>query len=420
MKSITRLFFLLFALISFEIPISFAGIVQQLTNAGDDTPLPRENFALVENPLNPKSFFLSFGNFYNNATNNITFYNDLWSFEQDAVGVANYTWRQIPTFPLDGTPSARSLHCFNILQNGNQPPFLSVVGGSSSSLDTGLHVLSPDFFYLLDTTTFTWQNKTDQAIGDGFAPRTGATCASKRSVLWVSLGVVSGGTLTTELWQYDLNNPMWLEKSPFPGTARWLATATMLVTYRFIYMYLHGGCDTYPIVTSGGISINETNILNDSWYFNTFNETWIQITTLSDIVPKRLAPAGAFSRGGKRLQVYGGNILNATHLNDSFPIFNPSQFNFENQTCSAGEIGFTVGQLWEFDTTYSTWVNVTLEPISPIFNTSFVPPVANARVIQMGQFLYLVGGTIIQCPFTGLTWNLDVTRITPYLSVLTN
>jgi hypothetical protein len=387
-------------------------IVTQLTQIGDDTPLPRENFALVQNPLETTSAFFFGGNVINATTGGVTFYNDLWVINLVTPGSLNYFWTERTT--SGSQPSARSFSCLIELQYATNPPLIALFGGSTFVTTSGGNTPVPDLFYFYGPFNNVWENGTADAISDGITPRTGMACATDPLGygFFVFGGVDSGGNLLDEMWHYSLQTNTFVEKTNFPGTARWVSGIGTKLAYTHMFAIIHGGVSKYPVVINNALNLTQSDILNDTWIYDIGNDNYSQISTVDDIFPNRFGFSYLYNGLTGQFMVYGGNILNSTHLNTTVPTFNISSLNTSYTDCQPGKTGFTIGQLWTYDLNLQFWGNTTLEAQTSAYVDYYVPPTSNGNSVMIGTTYLTIGGVILQCPQINVFYSNVVTSIT--------
>jgi hypothetical protein len=370
--------------------------VTPLTNVDENNygPLPRENFAITINPFEHNSIFLFGGNFYDIGTTNVTFYNDLWNFQMVNTNGLTYYWELLNT--TGDQPTPRSFHCLQTIGIDNEIPFILLIGGSEANIQNGNQTINNDFFYILDPQTLNWINMTSDAITDGFTKRSGSTCTAIQKIVYVYGGVDSNNNILNDLWIYNLTSTKWTFINMFPGEARWDAQFGLATINRGMYLFLFGGVNAFPIFQNGSLNITFNNILHDIWQFNTYNQTWTNISVgiLDNYTPRRVGVQVFNSFTFNKFFQYGGNILNNTLSDNTIPPLNTTRYGLNSTACTGTQNGYTVPQMWSFDKRTSSWKNETLTLSYTPFNNTFIPPIANYKGLRIGNALIIMGGVI--------------------------
>lgn len=380
----------------------------QLINTGTDTPMPRDNFGMVPDPHSNICAYLFGGNFANITGQNLTFYNDFWKFCLYSQGSTKFTWDLVHT-SVD-TPSARSFHCMNVLTYQNTAPVILIFGGSTFSAINGSNTPVRDMFYAFRPDTGVVLNLTSSAVSGGISPRTGCACASFNSELYIFGGVNSSGSVLSEMWFYDWSNGIFTQKTSMPDTGVWLANTNFLYVWQNIWMYIQGGVTKYPIINDFVLNLTQSDISEKLWVYDRRFDNWTEEAVVDNIFPKRIQGAMTATITNQ-LYMFGGNVLNNTHLNISISPINPPEFNLNYTNCPSSWLGFTVGQLWTYNLQTRIWTNHTVTPLLQAGDPQLIPPIANGKIVFIGAMPHIFGGTIMQCPFVNAIPNINVTRM---------
>lgn len=263
----------------------------------------------------------------------------------------NYVWTQKASLPSQPRMGAAG---FSIGNKGY------AVGGY-----TGIAVLKETWEY--DSQTNTWSQKADlpgsvRYNASGFA-------INNKGYVCLGWATTNGSVQLSDLWEYDQAGNTWTAKAPFPGGARYTASAFVIGNaayvglgyqplYNDFYRYepalnlwtqvasLPAGNErqsagSFSLKGMGYISCgNKANAFyyNDTWQYNPANNQWIQKTDLPGLA--RLGPA---SFQIDNMGFIGIGSLNNTLMTDSY-FYNDSMNNWiaappfpgilrENPTC---------------------------------------------------------------------------------------
>jgi hypothetical protein len=370
--------------------------------------MPRDNFGMVPDPHDNTCAYLFGGNFANLTAQNLTFYNDFWKFCLTTQGSSKYTWNVVHT-DID-TPSARSFHCMNILRYQNTPPVISIFGGSTFSATTGVNTPVHDMFYIFRPDTGDVMNLTSSAVTGGISPRTGCACATYNWNLYIFGGVNSSGGVTNEMWLYDWSNGEFIQKTSMPDTGVWFAKSNFLSTWQNVWLFIQGGVTKYPVINNFVLNLTQSDISDKLWVYDRRYDNWTQEAVIENIFPKRMQAAMATTITNQ-LYMFGGNVLNNTHLNITIPHINASAIDANYTDCPSSFIGFTVPQLWTYNYQTRLWTNHTVTTLNQANFFQYIPAIANGELVWIGSMPHIFGGTIIQCPFVNAIPNIDVTRM---------
>lgn len=214
--------------------------------------------------------------------NGSSYYQDMYSFNMNS-----HLWDTIAAYPGNGARNVFASSC-----NGK-----GYVGG-------GQRGTQEDDFYSYDPITNQWTQLNDLTFGN----RASGIAFTIADTVYFGLGY-NGSVGFTDLWGYDVNAQIWLQKASIPAVNR-LKSTVFVVNNR--------------AVVGGGFSYNSTTDLSDYFEYDPIIDQWDTVATFA--AAKR-SSATAFSIGNYGYLMAGASPV---YLNDLWQYGNVSTGSIAN------------------------------------------------------------------------------------------